>query len=66
MNALVTTTLELTPTDLEEVRRALGGYVKQGQNVKITQHIDRKIKPASKWPSPTSSSTARSSRWRKP
>jgi hypothetical protein len=62
--ALVTT--ELTPVDLEEVKRAVGGYVKQGQNVKITQHIDCKIKAASRWPSPTSSSTARSSRWKKP
>jgi hypothetical protein len=58
--------LELRPADLEEVKRALGSYVKQGQNVKITQHVDRKIKAASRWPLPTSSSTARSSRWRKP
>jgi len=43
VNALVTTALELTPADLEEVKKALGGYVQKGQNVKITQRVDRSI-----------------------
>lgn len=43
VNALVTTALELTPADLEEVKKALGGYIQKGQNVKITQRVDRSI-----------------------
>lgn len=39
----VTTALELTATDLEEIKKALAGLLKKGQNVKITQRVDRSI-----------------------
>lgn len=39
----VTTALELTAAELEDIKKALGGQVKKGQNVKITQQVDRSI-----------------------
>lgn len=43
VEAQVTTALELTAADLEETKMALGAYLKKGQNVKITQRVDRSI-----------------------
>ncbi|XP_024388348.1 ATP synthase subunit O, mitochondrial [Physcomitrium patens] len=39
----VTTAMELSETDLEEIKKAMKGNVEKGQNVEITQRVDRSI-----------------------
>lgn len=43
VNVQVTTALELTAADLEEIKKALSNVTKKGQNAKITQCVDRSI-----------------------
>ena len=43
MQALVTSALELSPAELEDIKSALKGYLKAGQSLKVEQKVDRSI-----------------------
>lgn len=43
VKAVVTAALELTPGEMEDIKKSLQGYLKQGQTLKIEQKVDRSI-----------------------